>query len=711
MSALLTTRALYASFLLLPLSAFASEAKSSKEQSETLNELEEVHVYGHEATLALPVVDLDQSELEKAQAGNMMKSLSELPGVANASYGEGVGRPVIRGLSANRVKLSVNGSTTADVSGMSADHSPMMDITNANNVEIIYGPNTLRFGGGAMGGLINVNDGRFHQKAFSGVNARILSSYGSNANTAQSAASIEFGGGASESQAHIGYLDVYYLDSDNYTAGELNGSSDEVLSSSSEAAGGSAAYNYVDNSVGSIGIALTYSDYEYGLPNPKNEDVRVTPEQSRVDIQGNLLALTDSIELWENKFSYIDYSHQELAEGSPNALFEKQVAEYQSALFFHLQSEWLVTTGIQLQYENLELCHDDNGTCEEIPDFSSFAWDGRLGSNLNTYTDDGYSFSHGTPMPLAETYDAGLYIIVGKTFNELTAEFGLRYDSRTIKTDPSSIDPDWRREKGDYDDVNFNPISVSAGLSWDHDMHRLAVNVSHSERAPTSDEMFYNGDHHATFSFQLDNIDLDVESANSLDVTWQVQLGDVLIDTAVFYYDFDDYIYNDRKSTPNPFHPGDPVYRYEQNDAWFVGGEIVVEYMFTDSLLLFAGADTVRAQLKEGVGQSNNKNLPRTPPASLRSGLKWQSGGWDLEGNFHYYAEQDDVAANESVSDAYTTVNAYAAYRIEMGVTALTLQLKANNLLDEYGVNHVSYLKDYSPVQGRNIEAGFIFEL
>lgn len=713
----LKKKAPWAPLLLLPLwslSVAANEAAKDDNSISSigLNELEEVHVYGHESSLALPVVQLDQSELDKASAGNMTKLLETLPGISNASYGEGVGRPVIRGLSGNRVKLSVNGSTTADVSNLSADHAPMMDIVNADDVEIIYGPNTLRFGSGAMGGLINVNDGRFHTKVFDGLNARVLGSFGSNAETLQGAASVEFGSAFDgDTKAHIGHLDVFYRDSDNYTAGEQKGESLEIDSSSSEATGGSVAYNYVDNAAGSLGVAVSYNDYDYGLPNGEGEQVRVTPEQTRIDIQGNLLALTDSLELWENKLSYIDYSHGEIVDVSPNALFEKEVTEFQSSLFFHTDSNWFVTTGLQLQYEELAVCHDDNGGCAEIPDYSYQVWDGSRGTTLIGDTEAGFSFSHSSPMPLSETLDTGLFVIAGKTFHALTAEFGVRYDARTISTDPTSITRSYRRAKNDYDDVDFNPLSASVGLSWDLQQHRLAVNVSHSERAPTADEMFYNGDHHATYSHQLDNIELDIESANSIDVTWQVNLGDVTVDAAVFYYDFDDYIYNDVKGLDSPYHAGRDVYRYEQGDAWFVGGEVSAEYLLSDAWLLFAGIDTVRAQLKQGLGDSNNKNLPRTPPASLLSGLKWQSGAWNLEGNVHYYAKQDDVDDNETVSEAYTTLNAYAAYGIEFSAATLTLQLKANNLLNEYGVNHVSYLKDINPVQGRNIEMGFILSL
>lgn len=686
--------AMPALLICLALNSFASEHPG---------EVEEVHVYGHEPSLALPVKKLDQEDLEKAQSGNMTKLLEQTPGISNASFGEGVGRPVIRGMSANRVKLSINGASNADVSNKSSDHAPMMEIDNADEVEVIYGPNILRFGGGAMGGLVNVNDSRFHDEIFEGVKARLRGASGSNAGSSQLAGSIDLSDADSfQTQANIVHADFFVREADNFSAGEINKRSEEVDSSALEAQGGSVAYNFVTDKRGAVGVAIGFIDHEYGIPNDEGNNSKVTPEQWRMDIQGHVLNLSSFLEKWETKFSYVDYVHEELIDDSPEALFEKEVIELQSTLFFHTKTDWIVNTGFQFHGYDLSVCHDHGG-CFEIPDYSSTSWDGERGANLDAIPDSPFSFSHSTPMPLVETSDIGVFVIVGKSFNALTMELGARYDTRTISADPVSIAPSYRRAIEDYDDVTFNPFSFSTGLSWDFQTTRLALNVSHSERAPTSDEMFYNGDHHATFSFQLDNINLDIETANSIDVTYQRNLGNISFEAALFHYEFSDYIYNDIKPVSDPFH-GRDVYRYEQEDASFSGGELNVEAIVGTHWTLFSGFDFVNAKLKEG----ENRHLPRTPPASLRSGVQWYLDRWEVETSFHHFFEQDNVAANESTSDAFTTLNAYIAYTMQWRKSEATFQLKANNVLNEYGVNHTSYLKDFSPVPGRNIEASFV---
>lgn len=667
-------------------------------------EIEEVEAYGEKLILALPVKALDRAELDKAEAANMTKMLQKLPGINNASYGEAVGRPVIRGLSANRVKLSVNGATNADVSAMSADHAPMMEIINADEVEVIFGPNTLRFGNGAMGGLVNINDGRFHNDVMDGIEGRILASYGSNANTGQGALVLDVGkSNQAGTQAHIGHIDLLYRQADNYATGETE-RDETVPSTSSETAGGAVSYNFIASEKAHLGVAFGYADYAYGLPNDEDIDAKVTPKQSRFDLQGSLFNIGYGINRWETKLSYIDYQHEELLDSKPEALFEKKVTELQSTLFFNTQTDWQFTTGIQFEYEDFALCHDHGG-CPEIPDYSSIDWDGSKGVNLINDTFAGFNFNHSTPMPLTKTLDTGVYFIAGKTFDIMTAELGLRYESSRISLDPNSILPSYRRDSADYNDVVFQPLSLSAGFSWDLAKHRVAVNISHSERAPAADEMFYNGDHHATFSYQLDNIDLNIESANSVDLTWQLDLEAIFLSSAVFYYDFSDYIYNDIKAVKDPYH-GRDVYRYEQADAWFTGGEISIDIPIGAEWLFFTNLDYVRAKLKQG----DNTNLPRIPPMSMLAGLQWQSGPWDIEAHAQHHFRQDKTASNETTTDSYTVVNTNAAYRLDLNQSVLTLQLKVNNLLNEYGLNHTSYLKSISPVQGRNIALGFIID-
>jgi iron complex outermembrane receptor protein len=152
------------------------------------------------------------------------------------------------------------------------------------------------------------------------------------------------------------------------------------------------------------------------------------------------------------------------------------------------------------------------------------------------------------------------------------------------------------------------------------------------------------------------------------------------------------------------FH-GDPVYRYEQEDAWFTGAEWQLDYDVSRNWQWFLRADFVHARLKEGI----NKNLPRTPPLTTTTGVKWLSNYWQVSSDVKYYAKQSDVADNESETDDYYVLNVYAAYTQPLADSSVQVYLKAHNLTDEFGRNHVSYLKEYSPVMGRNMTLGVTY--
>jgi iron complex outermembrane receptor protein len=641
--------------------------------------------------VAQPIRVLSKEELQEQNGNTIGELLSSLPGIANASFGAGVGRPVIRGLGGNRVKLTINGTDSADVSAMSSDHAPMVDAANADQIEVIYGPNTLRFGSGAMGGVINMADSRFHQLPLNGVQGRVQSSVSSADDGTNLSASMDAGNGQ-----WVMHLDGFSRNSDNFRAG--NG--ETISNTASESQGISTGLNYIQKNGNAHGIALSMLNYEYGVPNPDDEQATVDPSQLRFDAQSIVYSLPPGIDQLKTQFTHIDYEHGENFGDTVVGLYDKTSSEFKATLSLSNIAGWQSDLGLQLSKQDLELCHDHGG-CPEIPNYSNLNWNGQLGSNLSSSVYDGFIFAHDTPMPITSTQDLGLFLVMERDWASGLLELGARYDQRVIKADPVSILPSYRQASAYYDDKTFDSASLSAALTWRFDQQKLGVSLSRSQRAPAADELYWNGDHHATFSFQLDNPDLEIETAYSLDLTWMYDGLDYQLQGAVYYYDFDGYIYNDLKSIVDPFH-GNPVYRNEQKDASFTGAEWQLDYDVSINWQWFIRADFVQARLKEGV----NKNLPRTPPLTTGSGVKWHANNWQVSADVKYYAEQTKVANGETVASSYSVINFYASHTHLLAKSSVQFYLKAHNLADAFGRNHVSYLKEYSPVVGRNVSLG-----
>ncbi|MCB1843190.1 MAG: TonB-dependent receptor plug domain-containing protein, partial [Halioglobus sp.] len=128
-----------------------------------------VPLHKKQAETALPVTVLNREELLRRGAPSIGETLGDKPGIANASFGPGVGRPVIRGQQGPRAITLQNGTASADVSSLSPDHSVTVEPLLANSIEVLRGPSTLLYGGGAIGGVVNVIDNRIPRAPIDGI--------------------------------------------------------------------------------------------------------------------------------------------------------------------------------------------------------------------------------------------------------------------------------------------------------------------------------------------------------------------------------------------------------------------------------------------------------------------------------------------------------------------------------------------------------------
>lgn len=641
--------------------------------------------------IAQPARSLDQQAIQTNSGDTLGTLLEKMPGIANASFGPGVGRPVIRGMSGSRVKILQNGSDSADLSAMSSDHTHMGEASSAERIEILYGPSTLLYGGGAIGGVVNLVDQRIHEYALDGLQGDAAIRFSSQDQGHNANAALNAGGGN-----WVLHLDGFQRDAGNYQSGR-----GRIANSDSWGQGGALALSRTGEQ-GFVGASINWLDYDYAVPNPAGNPFRVVPEQVRYDIKGAWRPLWYSawnwIDEWRTELSFNDYAHAETEPGLDVGLFDQESWEFRSHVRHHALGSWQGRFGVQLKQQTLALCHNHSG-CTGIPS-SNAPWSGQMGYNLSHRLLNGYHFSHDTPMPSTETRQAGVFLIEQRDWAFGKLELGARLDYIKIQADPDPIQPAWRQDSRYYEDRSFTPGTLSAAATWAiNRQQRFGLNLARAQRAPEAFERFWNGDHHATFSFQLDNPDLRVETAYTLDVNWLYQNAGNQLRIAVFYYHFDDYIYNDLKPFKDPFH-GNDVYRHEQVDARFYGAEFSWHHWLDDNWHLDVDADLVRAERTSGTP------LPRTPPASLHLALEWHQGGWNTRLESQMAMAQKQTAPEESSSDGFVLFNASAGYRQLLRSSELYWHLAIQNLMDEQAFNHVSYLKRAAPLPGRNLQAG-----
>ncbi len=101
---------------------------------------------------------LDRNQLDRIQAQTLGETLSHISGLQNASFGPNSGMPMIRSLSGSRVAVLSNGLSVNDLSGISPNLNPNVDMDNLREIELYKGAATVLFGGKAIGGAVNLKD-------------------------------------------------------------------------------------------------------------------------------------------------------------------------------------------------------------------------------------------------------------------------------------------------------------------------------------------------------------------------------------------------------------------------------------------------------------------------------------------------------------------------------------------------------------------------
>jgi iron complex outermembrane receptor protein len=246
---------------------------------------------------------------------------------------------------------------------------------------------------------------------------------------------------------------------------------------------------------------------------------------------------------------------------------------------------------------------------------------------------------------------------------------------------------------------SFDAFSGAAGLSYEFGSNnKVGVNLSRTSRAPSAEELFSNGPHIATQSFEVGDATFGKESAWSIEGYARLRGGPVNVEAALYSSWFDNYIY---ARETGAIEDGLPVFQYSQAKVRYYGAELQTSadlvHIGGFTLVGDVVGDIVRARLTSG------GNIPRIPPVRLRGGLELGSDTLTLRSEVEWSAAQNRVATFETTTDSFTMVNASAQWKPLGEDGGVTLILSGNNLLDVIGRRHASFTKDFVPLSGRDI--------
>ncbi len=650
-----------------------------------------------------PTEILDSEELRRRSIQSIGETVSEELGVTSSDFGAGVGRPVIRGMSGGRVKVLENSISSMDASTISNDHAVTTEPVFAEQIEILRGPATLLYGSGASGGLVNVVSNKIPRDMPDGIEAGAVIQY-ETVNEGFTG-SGEFNGGSGGFALHLsgmkrdtkdydipGFADAHHGEEEEHhdeeeeeeeeVAGILENSSTDT-----ESVTGGLAFM---NDTGSIGFSISGLNSLYGIPGHHHHEeeeeeehheeeggVTTDMEQVRYDFAALLLEPFSGIREIKTRWGYNDYEHVEIEpSGEIGTSFSNEELE-----------------------GRIEIIHDPIG---------SGHWDGALGIQINSR--DFSAVGEEAFLPPAEQDAIAVFLVEKADIDQWHVDLGIRYEDQ----DSESITGDT---------ASHGLFSIGGGASYDYgDNYELGLSVGYNQRGPAIEELFSNGPHAASNSFEVGNTALGDESSTNIDLHWHKKEGNFQFKVNLFYNLIDDFIYlqeqdlnndgfadrveedfsGDVSESLDPDEDEEPLLLFHtQNDAEFRGFELEGTVNLFNSekgnLDLRAWTDYVDAELKDGGG-----NLPRISPWRIGAGLDYRNGPWDLNLDLIHTAKQNDTAALEEATPGYNMLNLYIAYYFDFGNSSFTLFARGTNLLNEEARRHTSVVKDIAPLPGRS---------
>ena len=638
--------------------------------------------------MTTPTAVLEGDELVRRREATLGETLGSEPGITSSHFGAGASRPIIRGMDGPRVKVLSDGAELHDASTISPDHAVASEPLLATQIEVLRGPSALVYGGGAVGGVVNVLDGKvptaIPQKGIEG-SAELRANTGAG----EGAGAFSLTGGAGNLAVHV---EGVARDAGDYRVGKGWAPDGEptrkVPGSFNRTDTGSVGLSWVGDR-GYLGAAYTRQAARYGLPGHNHSfegchthgnhlhcgahdeedghdhgaeehgDVPVVDLRSeRLDIRGELRNPFTGFSALRLRAGVTDYVHDEVEDGAIATTFKNKAYD----------------TRIELQHEPIAGFKGVVGLQTSQRKFSAIGEEAYVQPTVTRKT--------------------GLFVLeeyrLNDWYGDWRFEAALRHDRQTAEALASGSAGGTER--------SHNGTSASLGAVWKFTPgYQAGTSFTRASRAPSAEELYARGLHMATSTYERGNADLKSEISQNIDLSLKKTSGDTTFGVSVFRNRISNYIYGRTLDEVD----GLQLLQYSQADATFTGIEGQVRQRVTRNMGVTLFGDTVRAKL-DGGGL-----LPRIPAtrAGVRLDANWNA--WEGQVEWVQVARQNRVAAFETATPGYGMLNLGVSYRGQLSSgTPWQVYLKANNLTDRLAYAHTSFIKNAAPLMGRNITVG-----
>lgn len=606
--------------------------------------------------------------LQQKGTSTLIEGLATIPGVSQVSTGTSIGKPVIRGLSGNRVLVYSQG-VRLENQQFGEEHGLGLNDAGIESVEVIKGPASLLYGSDAIGGVLYFNpekfaapntvNGNFNQKLFSNTN-------GSNSSIGVKASSenLKFlARGSYNTHADYKIPDGNRVTNTRYNETDFK----TALGYSNSKFTSTLRYNF--NKL-DLGIP------ENGIAEQTSTKKTTFPKQA---VFANILSLNNTIFFKNSKLDadlgYISNDRSEFEDSDVANLHMK-----------------LKTYNYNVKYY--------------LPKFGKFesiiGTQGMHQTNVNS----GEEYL----IPDATTNDFGVFGTINYEWNKNVLQAGVRFDNRNV----TSIENGILGDEGYFQAIDKKFQSFNSSLGFKTNLKEniiFRLNLASGFRAPNLAELTSNGVHEGSNRYEIGNSNLKNEQNFQTDLNLEYRNPHFEIFVNGFYNHINNYIF----IAPNGvITNGFDTYDYTQANANLYGGEAGIHFHPhpLDWLHITSSFESVTGK------KQNGDNLPLIPANKWNNALKteFKSTKFIKDGfavlNVEYTLDQNNPNQFETKSNDYTLVNLGFGGKITFGKIAFDMNLNANNLFDKTYISHLSRLKtDGIPNIGRNIVLGINFNI
>jgi iron complex outermembrane receptor protein len=621
-----------------------------------------------------PTSVLAGASLDRKLDATIAASLESQPGVSVTTLSPATARPVIRGLSGDRIVVLEDGQRPGDLSAMSGDHAVTVDPLTATQIEVVRGPMSLLYGSSALGGVVNVVREEIPRSRPDRVHGT-LSAQGTSVNSGGTL------GGVANSR-----LGVWALRGEGSlrTANDTRTPVGKLVNTGVKEYNLSAGASLV-RGWGHAGAAYRFYSNDYGIP---GGFVGGHPSGVDITMRRHALRAESDVHLTRGPFATVqatatgtDYHHTEFeSSGAVGTTFGQSIGAGELTARHDTWGPFaLGAVGVRAQYRDIT-----------------------TGGSLRT--------------PSTSDVNLAGYLVEELGRGAVRVQAGARYDWASYSPhEQTFIDVGGVRVP--VRDRTFGSVSGSLGILYTPaEGIRLGASLNRAYRTPDFNELYSNGPHLAANSFIVGDPDLSEETGLGVDAFLRVNRGPVNAELAAFRNTLADFIFESSRGRAEIGPQGGrPRFQFTNEAARFSGAEGRMEWSVTTSLVLDATASYVQARFTsrrdslpvisgtDTTFVAPAKYPPFIPPLNGQIGLRVDRTRWFAGAGARFAARQNRVGDFEDPTAGYIVPNANVGWRAVRGSQLHTVTLRVDNAFDREYRDHLSRIKLIMPEPGRNV--------